>query len=252
MWTALHRRAPAAAIAFACWVLHLATPAASEAAGWCAKCGTIHRLPTTPGAVAAARALRDALLADANASAMLEKDRGKMVGVLECLDESSGEMVYLRAFAGKFGGQWEREGWSPVIGVPPPQVDDFVSSATEVGEMMSEISALESRLQLLSEHDAPANDALRDELVALRERQRQRATEGLRALQRQMIALNFRGEERALADVFVRQIGAVKKLPRGGAVSAKTPGVPSGKECSHTGATLIINFDCILCLEPEP
>lgn len=224
----------------------LAYLASSSAEGYCTKCGKVHHLPTTPGAVDAVRALRGELLADANFSRVLETERGKMVGVLEC-ETPTGETIFLRAFAGKFGGSWERAGWSPPIGAPADTIVDFVTAQNDVEDMSNEVDAIETRLAALClaalQPDPPASAsadvilALKAELAALKQRRKVRATDSLRILQAQQIARNFRGEERALAEVFVRESGAAMKFEerwhRPGWRQKAEKGLPSGVgECA--------------------
>ena len=132
------------------------------------RCGTIHELPRTPGAVDAVRVLRMKVLLGTEGSLRLGErwwlneeeaedvngvdgaeespssirtTRGKMIGALECVDQNTGETVFLASFAGKLEGAWSRRGWVPPLAVPE-DVPAFVAASADVARMTRERAVL--------------------------------------------------------------------------------------------------------------
>lgn len=124
----------------------------------------------------------------------LKTTRGKMVGALEAIDDRTGEVVFLAAFAGKLGGKWVHKGWVPPLAIPE-DVPGFASSATDVAEMTVLLDKLVTDNDSKSENEKRKKETF---LEDLRRRRSNRATEGLRALQEAQIVHNFRGESTPL------------------------------------------------------
>lgn len=95
--------------------------------GYCRTCGVTHTLPSDGARKKSAGLIRVleeqksiGFLNGANQNPLLsttplfEEPRGKMFGVLECLDHT-GATVWLYAFSGQFNGQCNVEGWAPSI-----------------------------------------------------------------------------------------------------------------------------------------
>lgn len=95
--------------------------------GYCHTCGVTHTLPSDGArekGVELIRVLEEqksiGFLNGANQNPLFSTNplfgepRGKMFGVLECLDRS-GATVWLYAFSGQFNGQWSVEGWAPPL-----------------------------------------------------------------------------------------------------------------------------------------
>ena len=99
----------------------------SGCSGYCRRCDTIHDL-SSQSARGKARELIRMLEAkqsiDLRASSckdprfstapLFGEQRGKMFGVLECLDQH-GKRSWLYAFSGQFNGQWFVDGWAPPL-----------------------------------------------------------------------------------------------------------------------------------------
>lgn len=69
--------------------------------------------------------------------------RGQMIGLLETVD-SSGNLHYLKAFSGKFNGNWELKGWAP------PLFDVILYSKIEM-PIEKQIKALTAKIISLQE-----------------------------------------------------------------------------------------------------
>ena len=95
--------------------------------GYCNACGTVHTLPTK-GAQEKAKDLFHILekkqtidiFTDTNhdprcsTKELFGEQRGKMFGVLECVDRAGGT-VWLYAFSGQYNGLWQVNGWMPPL-----------------------------------------------------------------------------------------------------------------------------------------
>ncbi|MBW2659655.1 MAG: hypothetical protein JRC87_08735, partial [Deltaproteobacteria bacterium] len=64
---------------------------------------------------------------DATKDYLFGPARGKMFGVMECI-QSDGSLITLRAFSGQYNGLWEVEGWVP----PLFNVEDFFRISDKV------------------------------------------------------------------------------------------------------------------------
>ena len=95
--------------------------------GYCARCETIHHL-SSQSASGKARELIEMFEAKQSidfkagtrqdplfsTAPLFGEQRGKMFGVLECLDRR-GKKTWLYAFSGQFNGQWFVDGWAPPL-----------------------------------------------------------------------------------------------------------------------------------------
>lgn len=117
--------------------------------------------------------------------------RGKMFGVLECLDRE-GTTVFLHAFSGQYNGRWLVDGWVP----PLFAVDDFLALNCT---MEPRIKALGRKIDGCQEHDA-AWSALRRQRRDLS----RRLTQELHDLYR---LTNFRGESTSLRAAYLGAAG---------------------------------------------
>jgi hypothetical protein len=117
--------------------------------------------------------------------------RGKMFGVLECLDKT-GQTVILRAFSGQYNGQWLVPGWMP----PLFDVDTFNLLYLPVEKKIKEFGV---KMENASDDHA--------EQRFLKQKRRllsKRLMQELHALYR---LHNFRGEQSGLAQVFTGEHG---------------------------------------------
>jgi hypothetical protein len=95
--------------------------------GYCNRCGAVHRLSAKPARKKAMELLelleREQSIGFFTCSGedqrfsttpLFGKQRGKMFGVLECLDQC-GSRSWLYAFSGQFNGEWLVDGWAPPL-----------------------------------------------------------------------------------------------------------------------------------------
>lgn len=103
-------------------------PESVGCSAFCRTCSTTHRLP--PGnAVAEARRLQSRLEGAQSidfygrggsagpllsTASLFGPQRGKMFGVLECVDDG-GQRLWLYGFSGQFNGHWMVPGWAPPL-----------------------------------------------------------------------------------------------------------------------------------------
>ena len=86
------------------------------ASGFCPRCKTTHTLPTTSDAAAQVQQLHSSLQKSTLPQYPTIKKKGKVIGVLVCVDKSGTQTTTLKAFAGAIDGQWHVPDWSPVVG----------------------------------------------------------------------------------------------------------------------------------------
>jgi len=158
--------------------------------GFCRRCGREHHLDARL-ARTAARELMDRLDRDREMSGLRQElcapGGGKMLGVLLCRDRS-GTVRTLKGFSGQVRGGWLVPGWvEPVF---DPCLFTRLQEAPE-----RRIKALTRALARL-----PGDSPARRSLVARRRRLSRHLMDDLFSLYR---LVNFRGEERVLAQVFL-------------------------------------------------
>jgi hypothetical protein len=102
---------------------------------------------------------------DLSIAPLFGEERGKMFGVLECLDPD-GKPVWLYGFSGQFNGNWEVPGWAP----PLFDVDAFHRLndpvEKEIKRLGQEIDSpepsLDHRSELVAKRRALARQLMRD------------------------------------------------------------------------------------------
>lgn len=175
-------------------------PLTEPSGGWCHRCGRRHLIPPDaawPEALALMEWLErcrridfDAAIADPRCATdpLFAAEGGKMFGVLACRNPQ-GQRIALRAFSGGFGGLWQVAGWAgPVF--------DPAALARLTRDPEQTIKGLGRKIA------CAADPARRCELIHQRRglsRELMRAVHGLYRL------ANFRGEQRPLPDVFLRE-----------------------------------------------
>ncbi len=172
---------------------------AISASGFCAACGTVHSLGEGNSRKYALElmehlethkridfpmpATRHPSPATPNLSTdyLFGEARGHMFGVLEC-EDSSGQIVVLKAFSGQYNGEWLADGWVP----PILDIAEFHRLSNPVDR---EIKTLD---RLIAENKNP-------ELIQKRKALSQDLMKQIHAL---YLLTNFRGETRPLTEVF--------------------------------------------------
>lgn len=176
-----------------------------ENGGWCARCATVHSLPSAP-AHEACRELMALLrehgridwqipkgLADPRCATapLFGEAGGKMFGVLRCRN-LEGAPVVLRAFSGQFNGLWRVPGWvGPIF-----DVDAFERL---VWAPEREIKRIGREMDLLPRHSARRRH--------LRNERRERSRQLMREVHELYRLANFRGETAPLAAAFCGEGG---------------------------------------------
>ncbi len=177
----------------------------SSCAGFCGRCRTIHALPERNCRSQSLKLIQ--MLSAENridfvtsmekahprcaTSYLFGEARGKMIGVMECL-QPDGTVTFLRAFSGQYNGLWEVDGW-----VPPlfdVQIWEQTNSATE-----KEIKQLGHEIEYL-----PPHSSVRKECVQYR---KQLSRDLMKKLHSLYTLNNFRGERYPLSKVFTIKAG---------------------------------------------
>lgn len=177
----------------------LTAPSKSPAvSGYCPGCSCAHQLPSDSARIEAerlAKQLETAQSIDLSTASpesnkkfatapLFGEQRGKMFGVLHCLDRRA-EPIYLYAFSGQFNGQWLVPGWVP----PLFDVNEFhqlndpeEKKIKELGIMMSSTADSEVKRKIRTKRRELSRNLMRriHELYRLQ---------------------NFKGEQRSLFQV---------------------------------------------------
>ncbi|MGE4488643.1 MAG: RluA family pseudouridine synthase [Kiritimatiellales bacterium] len=166
------------------------TAEAPAAAGFCPDCGTEHSLGTGNSRrhalklieqLESTRCIDDGSDPAFSTDVLFSKSRGHMFGVLECKDPD-GNTVVLKAFSGQYNGRWLVDGWVP----PIINVNDFDRL----------VDPADREIKQLDRQIAETKDR---ELIRKRKRLSQ---ELMKQLHAGYSLTNFRGETRALTDIF--------------------------------------------------
>lgn len=175
-------------------------PGSPSCFGYCRACGGVHELPYGRSVEKAREVMAefeeigriDYLVDEEQAdpeldfSRLLPGDRGHMFGVMECLDPS-GSTVWLRAFSSLGTGVREVDGWAPYI----LDRDDFekvlLPGQVEIKRLTRKRNALAPADPLRESIEIERREISRDLMPRIHDLYRFR---------------NFRGEVRALRDVF--------------------------------------------------
>ena len=117
--------------------------------------------------------------------------RGKMFGVLECVD-SDGATTILRAFSGQYNGCWLAEGWVP----PLFNVDEFLALSQAVEPR---IKGLSCKIDDCADHGK--------KWLALRKERRRLSRQLMADYQALYKLTNFRGETVDIGEIFLGKTG---------------------------------------------
>ncbi len=165
------------------------------------------------------------------ATERLYERRGKMFGVLVCEtpDISSGtfdatpnpsrnqpsivslesDVVILKAYAGKLGGQWNLPGWAPLVGKIPESIPEFRQKSAEVTELFEKIEKLsQEKGKVESEESAIISEQIKE---LTKERSRL-STLCIDELRKHQVMQNFRGIRMPIKETFAK---GPTKLPGG-------------------------------------
>lgn len=159
----------------------------------------------------------------------LYERRGKMFGILVCesprstsktIDSESksnpnllstiydqDDMVILKAYAGKLGGQWNLPGWAPLVGKVPESIPEFRRKSAEVTDLFGKIERLS-----LEERETEDPTTIAEQIKDLTKERSRLSTLCIDELRRHQILKNFRGIRMPIKDAFVK---GPTKLPGG-------------------------------------
>ena len=108
--------------------MNITPPQSIGASGYCRACETTHCLPAGNARIKAGRLLArleearsinlceeaGSAAADWSTEVLFGDQRGKMFGVLQCID-SGHRQIWLYGFSGQFNGRWTAPGWVPPL-----------------------------------------------------------------------------------------------------------------------------------------
>ena len=170
------------------------------------------------------------------ATERLYERRGKMFGVLICeaprndsttsgstlygsqsipdphttfIPRQEGDIVVLKAYAGKLGGQWNLPGWAPLVGKVPESIPEFRRRSAEVTELFEKIDSLSLKKE---SPDTEESVAVAEQIKELTKERSRLSTLCIAELRRHQVLKNFRGIRMPIADAFVK---GPNKLPGG-------------------------------------
>ena len=173
--------------------------------GYCRKCGQEHRLGpgnTLNGCLELMRMLADRGTIDLFSAGpaadpalstewLFGPARGKMFGLLECLQQD-GSTTILRAFSGQYNGLWLVDGWVP----PLFDVGDFNTLCADVERRIKDLGR---EIDLCAPHSS--------HWLELRKQRRLLSRQLMRDIHDLYRLTNFRGETVTLAEAFAGENG---------------------------------------------
>ena len=213
------------------------------ASGFCPRCKTTHTLPTTSDAAAQVQQLHSSLQKSTLPQYPTIKKKGKVIGVLVCVDKSGTQTTTLKAFAGAIDGQWHVPDWSPVVGgvgtspAELPLYQQIQQQTNVLAERQQHLRQLlvhpqyqeDNTLTCSSNSSRVANNnntidnsnsnssssntermRVRQEILDIAKERKALSREALKEMRRNQIVCNFRGETAVLTDVWT-----YPKIPAG-------------------------------------
>ena len=128
-----------------------------------------------------------------------------------------GNVVILKAYAGKLGDQWNQPGWAPLVGKVPESIPEFRRISTEVSGLFERIDSLSQQQQHQQQLMGTNVDDTEFSTVAtqIRELTKKRShlsNMGVQELRKHQVLTNFRGIRMPIAKAFAR---GPTKLPGG-------------------------------------
>ena len=147
--------------------------------------------------------------------------RGKMFGVLVCeaprnssttvlengpnalsTINQRGDVVILKAYAGKLGGEWNLPGWAPLVGKVPESIPEFREKSAQVTNLFEEIE----KLSLAND------DNVAEQIKELTKERSRLSTLCIDDLRKHQVLTNFRGIRMPIQETFAK---GPDKLPGG-------------------------------------
>ena len=119
------------------------------------------------------------------------KALGQMFGVLECYNKNS-EIVFLKAFSGKFNGEWEIQGWAP----PLFNLQDYNFTEFPIERKIKELGREINKLSKMV--DSSKNQTIIDQIIKLKSKRRKISQNLMMELHRLYRLPNFLGDKMEL------------------------------------------------------
>ncbi len=159
------------------------------------------------------------------ATERLYERRGKMFGVLVCeaypnnstsnpnqqTTATQGDVVILKAYAGKLGGQWNLPGWAPLVGKAPESIPEFQQMSDEVTNLFEKIDELSSKEANTKRNEADSS-IVSEQIKELTKERARLSTLCIDELRKHQVLQNFRGIRMPIKETFAK---GPTKLPGG-------------------------------------
>ncbi len=181
-------------------------PATIAAKGFCKRCDRHHHLPRGNSKIHATNLMEEltkhqridlsvpssATKKDFSTATLFGEPRGKMFGVLECID-LNGQSVVIKAFSGQYNGLWFVDGWAP----PLFSISEFNKTNYDTEK---EIKRLTTEIM--------QTDKSEKEFLAKLTKTRKVLSQTLMHELHSLYSLsNFNGETKTLFDAFIKPTG---------------------------------------------
>ena len=124
-----------------------------------------------------------------------------------------GDVVILKAYAGKLGGQWNLPGWAPLVGKVPENIPEFRRRSAEVTELFEQVDRLTQEKERAYNTDEESSAAIALQIKELIKERSRRSTLCIEELRRHQVLNNFRGIRMPIQKAFAK--GPNKNLPGG-------------------------------------
>jgi uncharacterized protein YdcH (DUF465 family) len=120
-----------------------------------------------------------------------------------------GDIVILKAYAGKLGDRWNLSGWAPLVGKVPERIPLFRQMSAEVTELFEKIDKLSEDEE---SSDTEESAAATEQIKELKKERSRLASLSIEELRRHQVLTNFRGIRMPIKDAFAK---GPTKLPGG-------------------------------------
>jgi hypothetical protein len=121
-----------------------------------------------------------------------------------------GDVVILKAYAGKLGGQWNLPGWAPLVGKVPESIPEFLRRSAEVTELFEEVDRLSQEKERTDTDES--STAIAQQIKELIKERSRLSTLCIEELRRHQVLNNFKGIRMPIQEAFAK---GPTKLPGG-------------------------------------
>ena len=126
--------------------------------------------------------------------------------------QHQGDVVILKAYAGKLGGQWNLPGWAPLVGKVPESIPEFRRRSAEVTELFEQVDRLTQENER-ADNTEESSAAIALQIKKLIKERSRLSTLCIDELRRHQVLNNFKGIRMPIQDAFAK--GPNKNLPGG-------------------------------------